>query len=113
LEDLFSFFLEKMRPLTTTLIGARQLLRGGSHHYKGYNEPTGHFLSIPPAPPGYRRKKLWYEPWLLYFFVPSMLLLHIGSMYKPETELKSWARQEALLRMKDRGEQWETPGKPY
>lgn len=30
------------------LIAQRSLIRGGGgHHYKGYNEPGGHFLGIP------------------------------------------------------------------
>ena len=87
--------------------------RWGSSHYKGYNEPTGNFLGIPPAPPGHRRKRLWYENWMLFVFLPSLVGLHVLHYYKPEPELVSWAKHEAKLRAKERGEQWDTPGKPY
>jgi hypothetical protein len=92
-----------------------QLLRGGDHHhhYKGYNEPGGYFLGIPPAPKGYRRKRLDFENMYLYLYGGSWLAFLIAMYYRPPKELESWAHTEALIRMKERGENWDTPGKPY
>lgn len=59
---------------------------GGGHHYKGYNEPTGHAFGIKPAPPGYRRKYLWHERWVLYVFFPLLAGMHILAYYRPESE---------------------------
>ncbi|KAI3646525.1 hypothetical protein MP228_009453 [Amoeboaphelidium protococcarum] len=86
---------------------------GGGHHYKGYNEPGGHFLDIPPTPAGYRRKKLWFENMYVYGFGGTWLAFFVFYYYKPEPEIESWARYEAMLRAKERGENWSTEGKPY
>ncbi len=66
---------------------SRSLIRGGDgHHYKGYNEPGGHFLGIPPAPPGYRRKKLAFENMYIYLFGGTWLAFFIAMYYRPEEE---------------------------
>ena len=87
--------------------------RLGAHHYKGYNEPGGFFLGMKPAPDGYKRKMFWYEPFYVYLMGATWTAFFIGMYYRPDTEMESWARQEALIRMKERGESWDTEGKPY
>lgn len=40
----------RAQPMTTTTVATamrRRMVRGGDHHYKGYNEPSGHLFDIP------------------------------------------------------------------
>lgn len=74
--------------------------RFGSSSAKSYNEPGGYFLGIKPPGPGYKRRRLEFEWFMLGVFFPVLAGWHIvAGWYAPEPELQAWARQEALKRL--------------
>eukprot|EP00884_Botryococcus_braunii_P017126 jgi/Botrbrau1/4097/Bobra.152_3s0046.1 len=62
---------------------------------EGKNDPTGYLFSETPPPPGQSRKwEDWEAPW--YFtLIASALILGIGLNSKPDTNLTTWAHEQA------------------
>ena len=87
---MFSRTLYKISKGSSPMFNAQNMLsksqKRHAGHYKGYNEPTGNFLGIPPAPPGMKRKRLWFENYYARLFGYTWLAFFIVWYYKPKDE---------------------------
>lgn len=63
------------------------------------NEPGGRLFGEPILKPGERRKWFdWEAPFYLTMFTATVML-SVGLNLRPDSSVKTWAREEALARM--------------
>ncbi|KAF9015227.1 ESSS subunit of NADH:ubiquinone oxidoreductase-domain-containing protein [Cyathus striatus] len=99
---LLSTTLRTLRPSAPRFRGKRF----GSHEAPQYNEPSGWLFGEKPPAPGQKRvKEHWENIWIVGMF-GSMVFAAVGLYYKPDTNIQTWALEEAKARMEARGEKY-------
>ncbi|KAJ2363603.1 hypothetical protein IW150_006693 [Coemansia sp. RSA 2607] len=90
------------RTAATAAPGAR-LVRGG-HGAPQFNEPGGYLFGRKPG------EKYESEGWEVIWiggFTIAFGLIAVGQIYKPDTRIRTWAREEAERQMREEGDMLE------
>ncbi|CEH13410.1 NADH:ubiquinone oxidoreductase, ESSS subunit [Ceraceosorus bombacis] len=90
-------------------LSQRRLASGGG----AYNEPSGHFLGQKPLRKGEKREKEGWEGIYTYGLFGGMAFCAIGLLYKPDTNIQSWARAEAQKQLESEGGVYKYEPSPY
>ncbi|TIC22777.1 hypothetical protein E3Q12_02470 [Wallemia mellicola] len=86
----------------------KQISRSQQLRYAGggpqFHEPTGHLFAEKPLPNGQKRKWENWEPIYYFGFYAAMAGAGVAYYYKPDTNIQTWALNQAKSRMEERGE---------
>ncbi|KAJ2211294.1 hypothetical protein EV179_005604 [Coemansia sp. RSA 487] len=78
----------------------RRVVRGG-HGEPEFNEPGGYLFGRRPG------EKYEREGWEFIWYGGlgvSAVLIALGHWYKPDTRIRTWAREEAIRQMREEGD---------
>ncbi|KAJ2299390.1 hypothetical protein IWW55_004197 [Coemansia sp. RSA 2706] len=94
-------FARRFAQLSTRSIASRSRLMRGGHGEQQFNEPGGYLFD---RKPGQKYEEEGWETIYIGGFTIAFALIGLGVYYKPDTRVRTWARQEAERQMREEGD---------